>query len=604
MLKPHMPTSSPPDWHRDTVKRPVSSDRTRLALGGTYAASWPTIALYAVPSLWVNLLYDQTRLGGDPWAWLAVSFVAYGATVVPVIIARYTVLRVDTARAPRPFVALVVYVVAAVTRVACAVPLGMSWGIFPREELTYRILSAPLNVVFWMVLITALVDATVRHRSRMRELVARRAELTELRTSIDAVIAADARSLKNTVTHALEPSLALLRLRVNSADPRCGDDMVSSLRSAIDDVVRPMSERIAHSADQPHRETNPVVRPGRWWGVPVRIRVRDVLMPGTVALIALYAGFVPTLAMQGWEVTLFLVAPTALFTWIVGAGVRLRWGHITLPVGGPLALTVGVYSASSAVAAAVALVAFPTIPATLVAQFAATIVAIALTVAAFRLVTVTRESTLRETSATNAALAVTMTEMRQRLWVSRTHLATTLHGPVQAAFQVAALRIAHAPAVTSELIDELDASVREALALLDEPVSISREQILQLRDDIISMWSSVCDITIDIAPAVLDFTADHPAAVRCVVEVLRESVTNAVKHGSARTIDIEVTARGRVVSVIARNDGEPPAPDWQPGYGFRAVDEFARSWSLTHVAPSTVLEVQIPLSADTVHAGP
>ena len=556
------------------------------------------MALYAVPSLWVNLLYDQTRLGGDPSIWLVLSIVAYLATLIPLIIARYTVLRVDTDRPARPLVALCVYLVAAGTRVGIALPLGLHWGVFPQDEILYRITSAPLNVVFWMVVITALVDATIRHRSRMRELLTRRAELTQRKASIDSVIAADAESVRRTVISALEPSLSMLHERVDSADVRHGARVVSALRSTIDDVVRPLSERIAHGAHYPERAPATTVRTGRWWGMPLRIRVRDVMMPGTVALIALYSGFVPTLAMQGWQVTLFLVAPTALLTWVAGGAVRRRWGHIALPVGGPFALTIVVYSVSGMVAGSAAMALFPAIPSALVAQYAVTIVAIALAVAVFGLVTVTREAVLTEVALTNAQLSEVTAELRQRMWVSRAHLAATLHGPVQAAFQVAALRISHAPEVTPALVAELEDMVNDAISMLNEPAYISHEQVLRIRDDLISMWETACAISLDIEPEALERGIQNQAALRCVIEVLRESITNALKHGAATWVDITVALGDSGITVCARNNGAPPPADRTEGFGLMAIAEFSRSWALTREGEFTVLTVDVPLPTE------
>jgi signal transduction histidine kinase len=86
-----------------------------------------------------------------------------------------------------------------------------------------------------------------------------------------------------------------------------------------------------------------------------------------------------------------------------------------------------------------------------------------------------------------------------------------------------------------------------------------------------------------------------PATRSAVLDVVAEALTNAVRHGAARTVDVRLDPRpeGRLL-VIVRDDGRASSAG-APGMGSRLLDAVAISWTLAGVEHGTELRAELSL---------
>ncbi|OLO75892.1 two-component sensor histidine kinase [Actinomyces oris] len=175
-------------------------------------------------------------------------------------------------------------------------------------------------------------------------------------------------------------------------------------------------------------------------------------------------------------------------------------------------------------------------------------------------------------------------ELRAAALAERTRIAREIHDGVghlltRLLLQVKALQVIHrdAPGVVDDLAT-LDDGLGEALDSMRRSVHALSDEGEELATSL-NMLGSRCGI----ATVSVDCSTDTepPAAVaRCVVAVVREALTNAARHGKARSARVAVTDYPAFWQVIVDNDGIVPA-EGEPaaagrggsGLGLRSMTE-------------------------------
>ena len=154
-------------------------------------------------------------------------------------------------------------------------------------------------------------------------------------------------------------------------------------------------------------------------------------------------------------------------------------------------------------------------------------------------------------------------ELRAAALAERTRIAREIHDGVghlltRLLLQVKALQVVHReePGVVADLttldggLDEaLDSMRRSVHALSDEGEELATS--LNLLGSRCGIDSVSVDCSTDVEPP--------PAVARCVVAVVREALTNAARHGGARSARVAVTDYPAFWQVTVDNDGIVPA---------------------------------------------
>jgi hypothetical protein len=188
---------------------------------------------------------------------------------------------------------------------------------------------------------------------------------------------------------------------------------------------------------------------------------------------------------------------------------------------------------------------------------------------------------------------------RQQEWLRMRSFERLLHGKVQVMLLGAANRLrADAPDPKS-IIDVLVSDLRLCLDELEGAVAdpFSFESALARH---VTLWDGVIAIDVRISPAAKDSLAAHPTAAQCALEVIREGINNAVKHGRPRRIDVQVEADleeaaevpgGLIVRVS--NDGSRLARRRKRGFGSAILDQLTSEWEITAAADRVVLRALV-----------
>ena len=158
--------------------------------------------------------------------------------------------------------------------------------------------------------------------------------------------------------------------------------------------------------------------------------------------------------------------------------------------------------------------------------------------------------------------------------------ARTLHGPVQA--RLAACAVAIDAAVQARDVEAYAAALLQAQEILHAPLTVDSQRLDERTVDevltgVVGLWRGLVEIEVIVDPRV---AACAGATAYGVERVIEEGVTNAVRHGSATEIVIDIQPDGSNIAVVVTDNGTGPG-DGAPGLGSTHLDEITDSqWSL------------------------
>ncbi len=197
----------------------------------------------------------------------------------------------------------------------------------------------------------------------------------------------------------------------------------------------------------------------------------------------------------------------------------------------------------------------------------------------------------------NEELALEVALFDQQLWVARRNWSLVIHGTVQASLTAALTRL-NAPDADKKTLDLAKKDLDRAIAALSSPPTLEVKFDPAIKE-VVSTWQGVCDIDIEIAPNIKKFVAKDSRLSMCVNEIVKEAISNAVRHGDARTAQVSMKlAEDGVINLTVVNDGHAPRIGVRKGLGGALLDELTVDWSLDFdsATDQTILTARLPFS--------
>lgn len=577
------------------------------------ALSVPVWLLAFTPSVTTAVLHDRNLFGGSLLAWLTAALA--GAFAAGAVLALAALLL----RSRRPLLAvLIVFVLAGAMRGMGVGATAEALGLVTDPQYAVRAISGAILGIFWLSIATVLVDGFRRHRrtreeldlateSAERDLARAQADLQTLQSRMQSDVIAQVGSLVRDLEH-LPREEAPAREELLRAATRL-HDLAST-------VVRPISHE-AHV-----RTPGPVPeRPSRgraYRAIAVDAVTVDPFRPDWLVLLLLpsilmtavraygpVAGLLGAVSIVALPALVLLAArhviTPRLHRWrrsVRALVVVAVWLLAALAASLPVAVSAG-WSISPERS-------WPVFGVPLLAYVPVTCLGIAIGTAigsswaldadmrASRIASLTWQARLDE----------------QRAWATRQQWGRFLHGSVQSTLTSTALVIqmqasqgAPPAEIATNALTRLRPVLQAAATDVSEP-SIDVEDVL---GRIIGVWSRIATITLTTDNAARAALAREPSAAERVVEISREALANAVRHGHARAVCIDVACTdAAVVDVIVMDDGQPAPTSAGQGLGSRLLDEWCVSWRREPTPTGgTVLACRVALSAGaTPHVQP
>jgi hypothetical protein len=577
------------------TKAPVTTAREAIAkFGSADSTNWRVMALFAVPAFSSTLFFEMARLGGSPFVWFWLTTGAYLVTVTAVwLLSEAANQRSWTSS--KPLTVLVILLAAGVARGTFMYFVGMQVGVVPADDAWYRLISAPMFVTFSFFFFSIPVTAHLEHRRMLAQLTKERSQLDRLQTNLAVEVKSHRTELTSQARRLLEPAIWELRKHLADAVTRGSvQQAVSEISRITDSMVRPISHRFAKEEQyglQPSAEPAPIKAETDVW--PRRVNLGTMLPVFFIFAAGLISGGPAVVLVEGAAEGLLSALVMAItytsLAWLVGRLLR-NVEMATLP-----GLVLIMLLLAGVGASFYPLNLLLQINQNFGIQSIAFVSQMGVLIFIFQLVQLRRKLLLERLAAINENIEALNQRLRQELWLTQRDISLLLHGPVQGAFYAAAMKLSNTPKLDEALIEEIRADIGAALLKLNSNSIGQSTALKQQVESIADAWGDSLEINFAADRALLDELANDAVATRVVVEVIREAITNAVKHGAATKISISLVRNLVGVRVTVENDGLPPQPQ-AAGLGTEMFDEVSSGWSLAQTAEGTRLELEIALA--------
>ena len=466
-----------------------------------------------------------------------------------------------------------------------------------------RVVISIVFVLFIMLITSDLIDHRAAHKVLIAELTDRRMDLRLSQATFSERLVQARSELDQAIRGTLEPSRSLLDLAFDEdRDPAKEVQPAQVLHDIVRLSIRPALADLAASEVTVTRTPTPEhVEPLERAGVNQRIDVvnciRPALMVVPIRVITLFVfvGFTSFVNALTFTVVLLL-------SWPILATIRRFWPSNAreLPTLGAVPALTAVFAVAFGVPHTLMLVLLPaSVPffqasgptvSVLSVSFS---IAIAWAIAVVQIIERRRRIAEQELLDTNEQMQISISQMRQELWLYRRNLIWVIHGPLQSALISAALKLqAPEPLSAREMID-LRSHIDSAYATLDSADHVGPD-FSSFLTSLCQLWHGLCTITTsdpqDLTPRIDESLPTAAAAT----EIVREAVGNAIRHGGATTVVISLDSDDeRLLSIVVTDNGTGVVEGASPGLGSDLFDALAFRWSRETYTHGTTVRAEV-----------
>ena len=576
----------------------ISARRLYGGIGSKEGFNRIGILLYAVPGLLSTITFDRNRFGGDFRLWLIMATIGYAVAVVMYFAGGAVYRRLIPRFGEHPLWVQLYFGVIGLARALVIFWLGNDWKLIPPNDLWFRLIGGPIFTGATLGIAVILGINFSRSAAEGIRLNSERLRLNELQQSLNQRIETQRAELAGRVRGILSPAIAAVRSQLaNAADSK---QVLNTLNHTVDEVVRPLSHSIAN-ADVADEFAANSARSSKRWAISIwhPIVARRVVIPQLSAILITISTLPAAVALRPGVGGFSLALVQGVTTWLVLSLLRLALGRAKMPIALAGAIVIAAFVVDQFLVVyflgemGLHFTRAQEIDVYLFGFVFGSFLSIGQSVQTARGVAVAELESITE------SLALLISRLRQEIWLNNRRMAGVLHGPVQAALYAASMKLSSAKEVSIELIGEVERDIAAAIERLDSEHRIDNEDFAETINQIVSLWRGSCEITVfttDECSSAL--YADRNAAA-CVVEVVQEAVSNAIKHGRASNASVMISLAGdSLAEVRVRNDGKPIelAAAESSGLGTQILDEICHDWRIENSPTGVLLVARIALA--------
>lgn len=563
-------------------------------VGGPHSLTWFTFAVLYPIILAMNIVGSGVNLRDHFLQLSAAAVISATALSATLLIGKVTVLRKSRVK-PVPIRFLLVLVVGLLVRAWVFDYLLLAWDMENQERFFYRLSASFATLGITVVFGGYMTALAVEYSLSSRALRATNDALVHARAGVDSRIAEKREALIADVRSQLAQRLENLR---NETPDRA----LQELRATIEDVVRPVSHDLDRQVTEvtgpaPESPTAKIMWPKVLSNSTLGQPIRPLIFSIWSFISALF--FAPRLwgFWQGVTVSVIVGVVPYLFLFVI----RPFWGRIAGNRSAPVraAIFTGVLFVLSLIGTSVA---------GLVSGLFDTFIPLILPQTGLWVltgwVTAVLPSLRDETQRVLAELDEVSVRLKEELVrintayrLQQKAIARALHGPIQDAMSVGSFKLAAAiqnGTATPELVEEVRELISGTLALLEreDKQAPSLERSLE---DFSELWEGMVDLRWEIDPAAAQALGEHYITAATATELIREAISNSVRHGEARNVSIQVHCVDGNLLMRVTNDGKPYLRSTGKGLGTTLLDELSLNWKLENMEEGTVLTASIPV---------
>lgn len=182
----------------------------------------------------------------------------------------------------------------------------------------------------------------------------------------------------------------------------------------------------------------------------------------------------------------------------------------------------------------------------------------------------------------------------QSVWVFRKRWLLLLHGTIQSSITAAVTRLETAKEVDEYLVQLVKQDLSRAEKAIEAEATFTLD-FRQMTTELQQTWQGICNVKSEISERAKRALQKNHETAFCVNELVKEAVSNAVRHGLASEATIAIDRiDDDVLHLEISNNGVPPKQKDKPGIGSQMLDEICLNWQLTTSTKKVVLIADLP----------
>ncbi len=564
---------------------------------GESAALSPIVALCYLPlGLIGPVLLEPSRLGGSLGRWLVVGLVGEAAVFLTLWVSRLAIHR-KTPSQSRPIANMVAILIAIGLRGAAIAWVAHALALTNTLDLAYRLNAGLVTQTGFLVAVAVIVSSFSFHRQIAEKLWRQQDQLRELNTSMQEILGSTRSALTAQVRNTIDPLIEEIGRGLDQVAAGENSAPIQELiRDIVDDQLRPLSHSLESKAAieivLPESSSPPLTK---WIPVPSKPAISLLIRPFSTSFFVALLAASPGLLANGILgaitysfIAFILTAPILVaIRSIIGSWKLPLWWGISF-VFFFTAVVVGV----TKVVAAERFLSFPnnSILVTLIGGgLAGTLTA------TYALANERRLMTERDLRSSIEELQIKLSILRQNEYVIRKELSYVLHGSVQSALHVAAMRLSTHEDPDVNLLTAIRKDIEDATARLETPASPDA-LLIDTLSDIAELWDGTCSVKWTMNHRTIRKLVDFPVTARCVAEITRECVGNAIRHGQATEVLITVGESVDRIMLTSLDNGTAET-NWEPGMGSKMLNEMCLSWTHSLEPKGTCVTAELAISS-------
>lgn len=556
---------------------------------------WFALPVYFALSFFFDVFLAQS------WKieWLYIAVLSFAAVVALAFALKKLIIEVFFSRRPAGFANLLIIAVLGAVKNISVGELSYSFGLVESVDWPFRVYGGAGLSIGILLAFVYLLGERVDHSSTIAELEATRDQLLRYRAQAEELLEIERLELMKQTTDTLLPRLDKIQKNLTLASGRM-EEVVEDLRELVQNQVRPLSKFLSQTARKMAiaPSPSPAVKPSARM-FRDSFLVRPLIAPGSMLIMILLGDWFLTYIILGveaanWSILYSLICWSLIVITkvLIPSNLKMkRTSGVLFLVGVGLVGSNAVYwplkEFSSNLQEDLLLV-------LVVLHIIVSVVGFAYS----KSLQIDRLEAVNQMKRDNDLLARERALFDQQMWIARRNWSFVVHGTVQSALTAAITRLTtNAEPEEYEIDLAIQDLERAASALSKTPdINIDLSQALQ---NISLTWSGICSVSFMVTDRATRALERDQNARMCVNEICKEAVSNAVRHGEAKIVEIEVDrSADEILFISASNDGRAIDKSANPGVGSKMFDELTIDWALhtNRSSQRTILEAQLPLA--------
>jgi two-component sensor histidine kinase len=549
-----------------------------------------------------QILFDVVAFESSTWLWLPIWTLGHLLAGMAALLIRGLGLDEYLTKNPSLLLNLSIAALLGAIRVTFIGSISYELGLAPDFDLVSRIFNgAILGLVLFGFLASVLVSNS-EYKKTLRKLLATQSQLSSVRKAKGKEIGSIQRDLEASTRAVIEPRLSAIATALREEDIKSASKkaLANEIKDLLNNQIKPLSARL-RSTSKAFSDPNTFRNVSRLGLLKIPDRIKPDLALQPLPLSVMLAALVP-FAMyifegQQWSWLGFLLSGASFITiWLARAFFAPKPSIPTLT--GILVLFTLVSMQALISNLILDVFGFPEESGTLVSWLI--FLALFLTTAGYGLVATyeyNQETFLTALEKNNKRLERELALLNQRLWVEKRDWALRIHGSVQSSLTAALARLSRTGTVSPQEIKLIKQHIQQASKALKG----SSVKVAELKDSlkiIRDTWKGIVKIELALkSDPALRVQADKWASA-CANEIIKESVSNSVKHGKAEAIKVRFEdSEPGFIQIVVEDNGKGLPAQFRPGLGSQLIDEIAYPWSLTkRPEGGATLRARIPVS--------